>query len=147
MGTTAPNTIPIYPKDIIKWRAKLTNQFIDREVGANQNPVLLGTAGPNGALIHVIDIRYLFNTSSSTARIFTKKVTETNFFLAEELTLPAYTTSSNIEASPKFNFDLPFASSIYTGKGLYLEAGETMYAGLGATLPNGVIVTARGGNY
>lgn len=143
-----PNTTPIYPKEIIKWRSFLstTNVTPRNTLVGNVSPVMLGVAGSNGSLIHVIDIRYATTTVSLVARIFTKKVNESAIFLAEEVFVPAGTFTEN-DVTNRVSFDLPFASSLYTGKGLYLEPGETMYAGVSQN-PSGVlIITARGGNY
>jgi hypothetical protein len=139
------NVQPIYPKDIIRWKTTLTNQVVPRSI-TTQTPILLGTAGENGAIIHAIDVRHLGDNVQSVARLWIKFAGDTAYYLENELSLAAISGSTNDVAIAPIPFTLP-AILPNGNTGLHLEPGESLYAGLGTAIANGVVVSVRGGDY
>lgn len=140
-----PNVQPIYPKTIIYWKAKLIAQVTPRDI-TTQTPVLLGTAGDNGCLIHAIDVRHLGDNVATVLRLYSKYSGDDEYFLENELTLPVVTGSSNAAAIASVPVVLP--AILPSGNtGMHLEAEVSLYCALGTAVANGIIVTVRGGDY
>lgn len=140
-----PNTTPIYPRDIFTWKAVLTNQVVPRTI-ITQTPVTLGEAGDNGSLIHTIYCRHLGDNVQTVARLWIKRTNDTLYFLENELTLTATSSTTNDAAIAPVPFTLP--AILPSGNtGLHLEPGEILYCALGTSVAAGVIITARGGDY
>ena len=140
-----PNVQPIYPKNIIYWKAKLIAQVTPRII-TTETPVLLGTVGDNGCLIHAIDIRHLGDNVATVVRLYSKLAGDTEYFLENELTLAATSSSNNTTAIAPVSFTLPaILPSVNTG--MHLEGGVSLYCSLGTAIASGIIVTVRGGDY
>lgn len=140
-----PNVQPIYPKEIIYWKAKLIAQVTPRAI-TTETPVLLGTVGDNGCIIHAVDVRYLGDNVATVARLYSKMSGETEYYLENELTLSATTSSNNTSAIAPISFTLP-AILPASNTGMHLEGGVSLYCALGTAVANGVILTVRGGDY
>ena len=141
----AANTTPIFPLTPINWHAKLTNSVTPRDI-STQVPVLLGTAGKNGALIHTVFAAHLGNNVGSVARIYCKGESDTGYSLLMELTLPAITAASETTGLDPVKFVLP--DILPNGnKGLHLAPGASLYLGLGTAIASGIHIWALGGNY
>jgi len=141
----SPNTQPIYPREIIRFRTNLTLQVVPRNV-TTQTPVLLGVAGDNGSIIHSIDVHHLGDNVATVVRLWTQQTDETVYFLENELSLIAVAGSTNAAAIAPVPFVLP-AILPGTNTGLHLEAGESLFGALGTAIASGVIVIVRGGDY
>lgn len=140
-----PNVQTIYPKTIIYWKAKLIAQVTPRDI-TTETPVLLGTTGDNGCLIHAIDVRHLGDNVATVLRVYSKYSGDDEYFLENELTLPVVTGSSNTAAIASIPVVLP--AILPSGNtGMHLEAGVSLYAALGTAVASGIIVTVRGGDY
>lgn len=151
MTTNSANTTPIYPFEIIKWRAKLAAQVTAREI-TTETPVLLGTAGDNGSLIHSIEVLHLGDNVATALRIYSQKTTDVDtqannlYFLEIEHSLIAVSGSTNAATISKVNVALP--PILPSGQtGLHLTGGEKLYCSLGTAIATGIIVKAIGGNY
>lgn len=151
MTTNSPNKAPIYPIEPIKWRKKLSNQIVAREV-TTETPVLLGTAGANGSLIDSIEVLHLGDNVGTTLRFYTQKTDEVDtdnnslYYLEIEQSLSAVSSSTNASAISKVNIELP-AILPSPQKGLRLTSSEKLYCALGTAIVSGVIVKISGGNY
>lgn len=139
------NTTPIYPKDIIQWKAKLVAQVVPRNI-TTETPVLLGTAGDYGALIHSIDVRHLGDNVATVVRLWSKFALEADYYLENELSLSQISSSTNAAAIAPVAFTLP-AILPNGNTGLHLEPGESLYCALGTAVAAGVIIAVRGGDY
>lgn len=140
-----PNVQPIYPKTIIYWKAKLIAQITPRII-TTETPVLLGTVGDNGCLIHAIDVRPLGDNVATVARLYSKLAGDTEYYLENELTLNATSSSNNTTAIAPVSFALP--AILPSGNtGMHLEGGVSLYCSLGTAIATGVILTVRGGDY
>ena len=140
-----PNVQPIYPKQVIYWKAKLIAQVTPRAI-TTETPVLLGTVGDNGCLIHAIDVRHLGDNVATVVRLYSKLADDTVYYLENELTLAATSGSNNTTAIAPFSFTLP-AILPASNTGMHLEDGVSLYASLGTAVASGVIITVRGGDY
>ena len=141
----AANTTPIFPLTPINWHAKLTNQTTPRDI-STQVPVLLGTAGKNGTLIHTIFVAHLGQNVATVVRLYEKNSDDTAYFLLRELTLAAITAASDTAEIAPVAFTLP--AILPSGNtGLHLAPESSLYLGLGTAIAGGVIVHALGGNY
>lgn len=141
----APNTQPVYPREIIRWRAKLLLQVVPRAI-TTETPILLGAAGDNGSIIHSIDVRHLGDNVATVVRLWTQQTDDTDYFLENELSLTAVSGSTNATAIPPVSFTLP-AILPNGNTGMHLAPGESLFAALGTAIANGVIVIVRGGDY
>lgn len=140
-----PNVQPIYPKNVIFWKAKLSNQVTPRNI-TTESPLLLGTVGDNGCIIHAIDVRHLGDNIATVVRLYTRYSGESEYFLEDELSLSAVSGSTNTAAIPEVPFVLP--AILPSGNtGIHLEAGVDLYCSLGTAIASGIIVTVRGGDY
>lgn len=151
MTTNSANTTPIYPFKIIKWHTKLAAQVTPREI-TTETPVLLGTAGDNGSLIHSIEVLHLGDNVATVLRIYSQKTTDIDtqannlYFLEIEHSLVATSDATNAAAIAKVIVTLP--PILPSGQtGLHLTGGEKLYCSLGTAIASGVIVKAIGGNY
>lgn len=143
--TLAPNTTPIYPRTPIRWRVKLAMEVVPREV-TTQTPILLGTAGSNGSIIHSVDVHHLGDNVATAIRLWTQQSDEDGYFLDNELSLTAISGSTNAAAIAPVLFTLP--AILPSGNtGFHLTSGESLYCGLGTAIASGVIVIVRGGDY
>lgn len=141
----SPNTQPIYPRLPIHWKKKLTNQVCPREI-TTQQPILIGTIGNNGALIHGIELIHLGTNPASTLRLYTQKEGETGYMLEFETTLAA--TSVTTEDAATITVPVVLLDILPNpAKGLHLEGGTQLYAAVGVALTAGAILRVRGGNY
>lgn len=140
-----PNVQPIYPKNIIYWKAKLLAQITPRNI-TTETPVLLGTVGDNGCLIHAIDVRHLGDNVATVVRLYSKLADDTVYYLENELTLAATSSSNNTTAIAPVSFTLPTILPA-TNTGMHLEGGVSLYCSLGTAIASGVILTIRGGDY
>lgn len=141
----AVNTLPIFPVRSFNWRCKLTNHVLPRDV-TTQVPVVLGTAGANGSLIHSITVRHLGNNTATVVRLYHKNDFETGYSLLTEVSCPAITTGGDTAAVEGVSIPL-FDMLPSPNKGLHLAPGATLYAGLGVAIATGVQVYAIGGDY
>lgn len=140
-----PNVQPIYPKDIINWKARLTTQVTPRVI-TTETPVLLGTVGVNGALIHNIIVQHLGDNVATVLRLYTREAGETNYFLEAELSLTAVTSSTNAAAIASVPVVLP--AILPSGNtGLHLAPSVSLFASIGTAIASGVNVIVRGGDY
>ena len=151
MSATHANTTPIYPHEIIKWRVKLTNEITARDI-TTETPILLGTAGENGAIIHSIEILPLGDNVASSVFFFTHKPDEVDsqnnnfYFLEIDQSIVAVAGATATAALTKTVVDLPQILPS-PQKALHLSPGESLYVALGAAVTSGVIVKVVGGNY
>lgn len=141
----SPNVTPIYPRTPIHWKVKLSNQVCPRVI-TTQVPVLIGTIGNNGALIHGIELIHLGSNPDSTLRIYTKKEGESEYLLEFETTLASTNIATDTAATITVPVTLPdiLPSGV---KGLHLEGSTQLYAAVGVALTNSAILRVRGGNY
>ncbi len=145
MTTYTGNTQPIYPGEVLRWKATVASQTVPR-VPTVQVPVKLGTAGENGAIIHRIDCQHLGNNIATVVRLYSQMAGAVAYNLELELDLTAVTTANETNAIAPVAFTLP--SILPAGNtGLHLASGESLYIALGTAIASGIIVTARGGNY
>lgn len=140
-----PNVQPIYPKNIIYWKAKLLAQITPRNI-TTETPVLLGTVGDNGCLIHAIDVRHLGDNVATVVRLYSKLADDTVYYLENELTLAATSSSNNTTAIAPVSFTLPTILPA-SNTGMHLEGGVSLYCSLGTAIASGAIITVRGGDY
>jgi hypothetical protein len=140
-----PNVQPIYPKNIIYWKARLLAQVTPRNI-TTETPLLLGTAGDNGCLIHAIDARHHGDNVATVVRLYTQYPDDTVYYLENELSLTAVTASNNTTAIAPISFTLP-AILPASNTGMHLEGGVSLYCSLGTAVATGIIVTVRGGDY
>ncbi len=140
-----PNVQPIYPKSIIYWKARLLAQVTPRAI-TTETPVLLGTVGDNGCLIHAIDVRHQGDNVATVARLYIKFADDTQYYLENELSLTATSSSNNTTAIAPASFTLP--AILPSGNtGMHLEGGVSLYCSLGTAVASGIILTVRGGDY
>ena len=153
--TLAANTQPIYPRDIIHWRQPLKDEVVPR-IPTTQVPVLVGTAGDNGAIIHNISVMPLGNNIATVVRLFTQSAInainstslQSNYHLELELSIPATSGASDTAALTPLGFTLPSILPSGNGnKALHLVGGESLFAALGTAIATGLILYVRGGNY
>lgn len=141
----SPNTQPVYPREIIRWRTKLLLQVVPRTI-TTETPVLLGVAGDNGSIIHNIDVHHLGDNVATVVRLWTQQSDETGYLLENELSLTATTSTTNAAAIAPVAFTLP--AILPSGNtGMHLAPGESLFAALGTAVASGVIVIVRGGDY
>lgn len=134
------NTQPVYPREVIQWKVKLTNQVTPREV-TTQVPVLVGQAGGNGSIIHAIDVRSLGGNVATKVFLYVLASGDTVYYYEDEVSV-----STTVGGEARVLFDLP--PILPSGnKGLHLESGASLYCGLETTVAAGLILTVRGGNY
>lgn len=139
----AANTTPIFPLTPFNWQVKLTTQIAVRDV-TTQVPVLLGTAGKNGSLIHTVYAAPLGNNVASILRLYLSQ--NAGYALLAELTLPAITTAGESNAIDRVVVTLP--AMLPSGNtGLHLAPDAGLYAALGTAIAAGVQVCALGGNF
>ncbi len=139
------NVQPIYPRSPIHWKSKLLTQVCPREI-TTQTPVLIGTVGTNGALIHGIELIHLGTNPASTLRLYTQKEGETGYMLESETTLDVTSVPTDTAATITVAIALPtILPSPNTG--LHLEGGTRLYAAVGVALTAGGLLRVRGGNY
>ena len=141
----AANTLPIFPLTPVNWNICIASQVTPRVI-TTQAPVLLGTAGKNGTLIHTLFIQHLGTNAATVARLYHKDEAEAIFCLIAELTLPGITAATETGGLDTLKFNLP--DILPTGnKGLHLAPNASLYMGLGAAITPGIQVWALGGNY
>lgn len=143
--TLSANTTPIYPRTPIHWKKKLSNQVCPREI-TTQQPVLIGTIGNNGALIHGIELIHLATNPASTLRLYTQKEGETGYMLEFETTLADTSITTEDAATITVPVVLPDILPS-PARGLHLEGNTQLYAAVGVALTGGAILRVRGGNY
>ncbi|MBE9207741.1 hypothetical protein IQ244_14680 [Nostoc sp. LEGE 06077] len=68
--TVSANTQPIYPREIIRWKTKLAAQVFLHNI-TTETPILLGTAGDNGSIIHGTDVHHLGDNIAIVVRLWT----------------------------------------------------------------------------
>lgn len=144
--TLSPNTQPVYPRTPIHWKRVLAAEVTPRLI-TTAIPVLVGTVGSNGALIHGIELIHLGSNPSSTLRIYTLKEGETTYFLESETTLAATSISTDGTAA---TITVPVVLPDILpspAKGLHLEGNTQLFASVGVALTNSAILRVRGGNY
>lgn len=143
--TLSPNTQPVYPRTPIHWKKELTNQVAPRKI-TTQIPLLIGTVGSNGALIHGVEVIHLGTNPDSTLRIYTMKEGETTYFLEFETTLAATSITTDTAATITVPVTLPDILPS-PAKGLHLEGNTQVFAAVGVALSSGIVLRVRGGNY
>jgi hypothetical protein len=141
----SPNTQPIYPKEIIYWRKTLIAQVVPRVI-TTETPVLLGTVGENGAIIHNVQVIPVGDNVATVVRLYTQLVDETTYTLENEITIAATTSSNNTTALAPISATLP-AILPSPQLGLHLPKECKLYCALGTAVASGLVVVVRGGNY
>ncbi|MBW4685133.1 MAG: hypothetical protein KME40_08535 [Komarekiella atlantica HA4396-MV6] len=131
--TFSPNTQPVYPHEVIRWRVKLLEQVVPRNI-KTQTPVLLGDAGDNGSIIHSIDVHHLGDNVATVVRLWTQQAEEdTDYFLENEVTLPAVSATSNVAAVAPITFTL-LSILPSPNTGLHLAPGKSLFCALGTAI-------------
>lgn len=143
--TLSPNTQPIYPKDILHWRKTLIAQVTPRVI-TTETPVLLGTVGVNGAIIHNIQVVPLGDNVATVVRLYTQLEAETTYTLELETTIALVTGSGNVTALDPTSATLP---GILPSPqlGMHLAPGCKLYCALGTAVAAGLVLIVRGGDY
>jgi hypothetical protein len=141
----SPNTQPIYPATIIHWRKILIAQAIPRII-TTQTPVLLGTVGENGCLIHSIQVVPLGDNIATAIRFYTQQEAETTYTL--ELEGTTSTTSGSNDGTGLTPVSVTLPGILPSPQlGLHLAANTKLYCALGTAVATGLVVIVRGGNY
>jgi len=145
----AANTQPIYVESVIHWRKKLAGTEVVPRTPTTTAPILVGSAGDFGAMIHGIDVQHLGNNVATVLRVYTQPKSQTAYDLEFEIDLAAVTTASESVGISKVTFaNLPtIVSGTLQNRALHLEPGESLYIALGTVIASGINVFIRGGNY
>lgn len=148
MVNIAPNTQPIYPRRVFVWKKILISDVIVGKKITTQNPILLGTAGVNGSIIHNIQVKHVGVNPATTVKLFTKQIDDTVYYIENELNITAATASPTEVASPAFDFTLPkILPASATNTALHLAPECGLFAALTVSATDGLLVTVRGGDY
>lgn len=146
----APNTQPIFPKTIIHWQKKLTNEVVARDPGAGV-PVLFGSAGANGALIHAIYGMALGTNVDTVLRIYMKTSDVAGYFLLLEHDMGSSADPGGGAQINRVDVAMPFILPGNVGSGvnmgMHIPAGASIYAALGTNVAAGWIIHMVGGDY
>lgn len=143
------STQPIYVNSVIHWRKRLAGTEVVPRVPTTTAPILIGSAGDFGAMIHGIDVQHLGNSVATVLRIYTQPKSQTGYDLELEMDLPAITTASESAGITRVVVNgLPaIISNNLQNRALHLGPGESLYVALGTAIASGINVFVRGGNY
>lgn len=145
MATVAPNTQPIFIRSIFHWGERITNQSITGGNPVTATPVLLGTAGDNGALIETIECVQMPSAGFGTLYFWTKNDDLEYKLIVAPVSLSGTKT---IVTLPRLLAPFRTGASADYAAGLRLEPGENLYVGAEATITGlGWWVHVWGGNY
>lgn len=156
-----PNTTPIYVKDVINWRARLTTQVVGRKPTV-ESPVLLGAFGDFGGLLWSIRAVPLGANVATTLLIHGAPAGSTSpasLSLLFEAQLPtiydpavAYVpvgTNSYTNTPTPIEISLPriYSRNTEESRGLVRTTGFSIYASLSTAVAGGWDILVEGGNY
>lgn len=156
------NTEPTFIATRNHWKANLSTEVFARGGGSltPSAPLLLGTAGDYGAVVHDILITPTGTCIANNVRFFTLAAGETILQPSIGYSLPAFTDSAQTTAAPYYllsklshpqstNF-FPQLLMLSDGRGLPLSPNESLYVGLGTaetTVTTRIHVAAFVGDY
>lgn len=139
------NTEPTFIALRKHWKANLNSEVFARGGGSltSSAPLLLGTAGDYGAIVHDILITPTGTCIANNVRFFTLAAGETILQPSIGYSLPAFTDSAQTTAAPYYllsklvhpqstNF-FPQLLMLADGRGLPLSPNESLYVALGTT--------------
>ena len=149
MVTTAPNTQPIYPRNLFTWKKQLIDEIIVGKKITTETPVLLGTAGVNGCIIYNAQCKHLGVNPECTVKLFVRPLGSTDYFIENEIFMPAATTSpTELPSEPAVNFALPpILPNNASNTALHLPPECSLFVALSVAVTDGLLVTVRGGDY
>lgn len=156
------NTEPSFIAVRSHWKANLSTEVFARGGGSltPSAPLLLGTAGDYGAVVHDILIKPTGTSIANNVRFFTLLAGETVLQPSIGFAIAAFTDSSQATAAPYYLLSkqnhpqntnyFPQLLMLADGRGLPLSPNESLYVGLGVaeTTPTTRIhVSAYVGDY
>jgi hypothetical protein len=149
---TAPNTQPIYSKEIFLWTARLTSQVTPRILTTATTPTFLGNVGTNGGVIWSIKAVPIGNNVASVLRLYGRSADATaltDYRLFSETNLPLIDNEDNTLSLPEVDIPLPriFTRDSDQSRGIVAPAGYGFAVALGTIVASGWDIIVTGGDY